>query len=343
MIEASQVNSTFYALRLLSHGLDTSQIEVTGGEEYPASEFTREEQEEALRIIHSIEASGSVSFDQLPPDKIDFYLETLANRIEELANMDLANAGYAVEITTLGPDESRESDKTPNAPRAVGSFGEARTQEGAIADHDIDDISASQSALSSDLQGEIDLLRGEPQHRKHLAQSLKRFLERISSRDLDKTYSKILTHARELLQAERVSLWVFDEDSNEIILRAAAGFTAAQGEVGRLRIGEGISGRVLESGQPLIVENLGIARLTPEPAERRHKTKSFISYPLTKGDRKIGVLNVSDKSGGRTFDEVDLSLLEIIGPQIAIALERAERQERAALPNDPNYHGASRS
>lgn len=99
MIEANEINSTFYALRLLSHGLDTSQIEVTDGEEYPASEFTKEEQEAALRIIHTIEASWSVSFDQLPPDKIDFYLETLANRIEELANRDLANAGYAVETT----------------------------------------------------------------------------------------------------------------------------------------------------------------------------------------------------------------------------------------------------
>jgi len=47
------------------------------------------------------------------------------------------------------------------------------------------------------------------------------------------------------------------------------------------------------------------------------------------GGRKIGVLNVTDKSGGRIFDEVDLSMLEIIGPQIAVALERAEWQERA--------------
>ena len=33
--------------------------------------------------------------------------------------------------------------------------------------------------------------------------------------------------------------------------------------------------------------------------------------------------------GGGTYDEVDLSLLEIIGPQVALALERAEWQERA--------------
>jgi diguanylate cyclase (GGDEF)-like protein len=45
--------------------------------------------------------------------------------------------------------------------------------------------------------------------------------------------------------------------------------------------------------------------------------------------RKIGVLNVTDKTAGGTFDDVDLSLLEIIGPQIAVALDRAEWQERA--------------
>jgi diguanylate cyclase (GGDEF)-like protein len=47
------------------------------------------------------------------------------------------------------------------------------------------------------------------------------------------------------------------------------------------------------------------------------------------GERKVGVLNVTDKSGGGAYDEVDLSLLEIIGPQVALALERAEWQERA--------------
>jgi diguanylate cyclase (GGDEF)-like protein len=194
---------------------------------------------------------------------------------------------------------------------------------------DIEEAATIQSTPSADLQGEIDRLRGQLEHRTHLAKSLQSFLERISSNDPDKTYKLILTHSKELLQAERASLWVFDEGSNELILRAAAGFTAAQTEVGRLRIGEGISGGVLESGKPLIVQNLVIAGLTPAPAERNYKTESFISYPITMGGRKIGVLNVTDKSGGRSFDEVDLSLLEVIGPQMAVALERAEWQERA--------------
>jgi len=186
-----------------------------------------------------------------------------------------------------------------------------------------------QSPVDLSLQREVDRLRIELDHRSHLAESLQRFLERIISSDPAKTYGAILTHSKELLQAERASLWVFDESSSEIVPKAAAGFIITEGEVGPTRIGEGIAGRVLESGAPLVVENLELAGMTPAPVERNYKTKSFISYPITMSGRKIGVLNLADKVGGGNFDDVDLSLLEIIGPQIAVALERAEWQERA--------------
>lgn len=205
-----------------------------------------------------------------------------------------------------------------NAPDHVPPPGIARELDGA----------PSSESLPG-LQREVSRLRGELKHRSQLAESLQRFLERISSRDPAKTYIAILAHSKELLKAERASLWVFDENSNEISLKAALGFANTETEISPTRIGEGISGGVLESGKALVVENLELAGLTAAPADRNYKTKSFISYPITMSGRKIGVLNVADKVGGGTFDEVDLSLLEIIGPQIAVAVERAEWQERA--------------
>jgi diguanylate cyclase (GGDEF)-like protein len=180
-----------------------------------------------------------------------------------------------------------------------------------------------------DLQREVNLLRDELAHRSNLAESLQRFLERISSRVPSKTYDAILSHTKELLKADRISLWVFDENSNEISLKASTGFASRGAEEMPQRIGEGISGRVLESGRALVVGNMEEAGLSAAPAERNYRTNSFISYPITLSGRKIGVLNVADKTGGEQFDEVDLSLLEIIGPQIAVAVERAEWQERA--------------
>lgn len=180
-----------------------------------------------------------------------------------------------------------------------------------------------------DLQGEVDRLRDELQHRADLAESLKHFLERISSNEPEQTYVAILTHAKSLLRAERASLMVLDEDANELVLKAAIGLSVPRAEVARARLGEGIAGQVVESGQPLVVANAASIGVFVTHEKRNYKTGSFISYPISMRGRKIGVLNLTDKTSGEAFDDVDLSLLELVGPQIAIALERAEWQDRA--------------
>jgi diguanylate cyclase (GGDEF)-like protein len=180
-----------------------------------------------------------------------------------------------------------------------------------------------------DLEQEVRRLRSELEHRLRFTNSLQHFLERISCAEPAKTYKSIVSNSKELLQSERASLLVLDENSNELIMKAASGLATDLANVDPIRVGEGVSGEVIDSGRPLVVGDLRLEGRTPAPAERRYKTYSFISYPIIIGGRKIGVLNVTDKSGGRTFDEVDLSLLEIIGPQVALALERAEWQERA--------------
>ena len=181
----------------------------------------------------------------------------------------------------------------------------------------------------SNLELEIERLKSELEYRARFADSLQHFLERISSNDPTQTYHSIISNSKDLLQSERASLLVFDENSNELILKAAIGLAEDPALVSHIRLGEGVAGEVIEKGKALIVEDIELSDLTPAPAERLYKTKSFISYPIIIGGRKIGVLNITDKSSGDKFDEVDLSLLEIIGPQVALALERAEWQERA--------------
>lgn len=189
--------------------------------------------------------------------------------------------------------------------------------------------SEAPQTFQGDLQVEVDRLRLELEHRSHLVQSLQSFLERISSTDPDDTYLAILTHSRELLQAERASLMVYDEGTNEIVLKASSGMTEEGSSTTRTRLGEGVGGQTLESGKPLVVESLESAGLVPSPTSRAYKTNSFISFPIVVRGRRIGLLNFTDKITGGNFNDVDLSLLEIIGPQIAVALERADWQERA--------------
>jgi diguanylate cyclase (GGDEF)-like protein len=120
---------------------------------------------------------------------------------------------------------------------------------------------------------------------------------------------------------------LFDESSNELTIKAARGIPVNADEIGSIRMGEGIAGSVLNAGEPLLgtIDALGREALP----ERKYKTRSFISYPISIGARKIGLLNVADKRGGGAYDASDLELVDLIAPQIALALERAVWQHRA--------------
>jgi diguanylate cyclase (GGDEF)-like protein len=253
-----------------------------------------------LKDLIDREPLGNVIFAKQPK------LDQLAERLQKAARQSKGRASPQPAIESApGPLESSSpvTAQTPALPRSSDS--------------------------SSGLQLEIERLRRELEYRSQFAESLRHFLERISSADPQKTYMAILTNSKDLLLAERASLLVFDETTNELILKAGIGLSTQISAVGRIRLGEGVAGGVLETGKALVVEDIEFARMEPAPADRHYKTKSFISYPIRIGGRTIGVLNVTDKTSGGKYDDVDLSLLEIIGPQVALALERAEWQERA--------------
>ena len=229
-------------------------------------------------------------------------------------------------------DSTRLEEMAERVDRAVGKLLKASSNGSGHVDaavtHGTERVSAG-STSSPDLESEIQRLRRELEYRARFTNSLQHFLERISGSDPAKTYNSIVSNSKELLQSERASLMIFDESANELILKAASGLATDPASVSAVRAGEGVSGEVIDTGKPVMVTDLRIAGRKAAPPERRYKTNSFISYPIMIGGRKVGVLNVTDKSGGGVYDEVDLSLLEIIGPQVALALERAEWQERA--------------
>jgi diguanylate cyclase (GGDEF)-like protein len=176
---------------------------------------------------------------------------------------------------------------------------------------------------------EVIRLRDELERSESFADRLQLFTETVTTSEPGEAYHSILQHSTALLGSERGSLLVFDEMSNELTVKAAVGMRAEVLNETRVRLGEGVSGAVFQEGRPLLVRDMRASGVSPAPAERCYKTTSFISYPISIAGRKVGVLNVTDKTEG-CYDELDLSLLESIAPQMALALDRAEWQEKAA-------------
>jgi diguanylate cyclase (GGDEF)-like protein len=170
-------------------------------------------------------------------------------------------------------------------------------------------------------------LRKGLDRRAPFADSIRSFVEQIDASAPAETYASILTQAADLVKAERGSLLLFDEAANELTMTAARGIPEMISAVGRIKPGEGIAGSVYREGLPLIgnIDQFS----TPAVPERGYKTKWFISFPIAIGNRKFGVLNLADKLGGGAYDTNDLNAIESVGPQIALAVERAAWQQRA--------------
>jgi diguanylate cyclase (GGDEF)-like protein len=178
---------------------------------------------------------------------------------------------------------------------------------------------------------ELSRLREELERRVRTATHLRAFTEVVNSTRPEDAYTTILRHSAELLRAERGSLLLFDERAGELSVKAAFG-PRAEVTIGEgVRIGEGVAGAVMREGRPAVVRD--VSKVSgwdaASTSERSYKTKSFICYPITVGGRKVGVLNVTDKAGGGAYDEIDLNLLDMIAPQMALALDRVEWHSKA--------------
>lgn len=144
----------------------------------------------------------------------------------------------------------------------------------------------------------------------------------------------VLTAALQRVGAQRGSLMITTPDGKALEVAASVGLPD---EAARMvvQMGRGISGRVAESAQPLLVEDI---LHNPDIAEisRRLQGTSFISVPLEQKrpigyetqieglePRVLGVLNVTDKKGGAAFSEGDLKILSIVANHAAAALQNA--------------------
>ena len=210
--------------------------------------------------------------------------------------------------------------------RAASEFDETKAADSPAATVAAASPMEPAEAPAEDRRTEAGVRRGLDR-RAPFADSIRRFTEQIDASEPAQTYQSILTQAADLVNAERGSLLLFDEAANHLTMTASRGIRASISEVGTIAMGEGIAGSVLREGRPMVasIDELGKSSLP----ERGYKTKSFMSYPISIGKRRFGVLNLADKIGGGAYDANDLSVIELVAPQMALAMERASWQQRA--------------
>ncbi len=147
--------------------------------------------------------------------------------------------------------------------------------------------------------------------------------ELTSSLQLEEVLRIIVERTADVLDVERCSLLLLDESKNELFIAAAKGLPHEIIVNTRIKMGEEISGWVLENKISLLVEDIEEDARFAKRNEERYFTHSFISVPLLFKGRKIGVINVNNKRSHEIFTKEDLRLVEGIADQASIAVENA--------------------
>jgi Nif-specific regulatory protein len=141
-----------------------------------------------------------------------------------------------------------------------------------------------------------------------------------SSFDIEKNLSRTMRVIAEFLEMERGSVFLLDRYSKQLKIVAAHGLTKEQIDKGKYKIGEGIVGRVIEKGSPLVIPNVGAEPLFLNKTGSRIKKTgiSFLCVPIAFKGESIGVLSADRIFKDKTIKiDEDIRVLEIIASIIA--------------------------
>lgn len=132
------------------------------------------------------------------------------------------------------------------------------------------------------------------------------------------------------------SIMLLDPERKTLKVVAARGLSDEVIGSVEVNLGEGISGKVAQLGEPVLVENIETDSRFAKANDPKYGGGSFICMPIRIGDRIIGVINLSKKEYRsasspelRSFSPTDLQFLNALMAYIAYAVDNARLLEEA--------------
>ena len=142
--------------------------------------------------------------------------------------------------------------------------------------------------------------------------------------DIETMLAEVVDAAMRVLQAERASVWLYDRNADELVLRVANDIAPV-----RIAAGTGLVGSCARTREIINVPDCyADARFDPTTDRRSgYRTRCLLTLPLI--DHKgvlVGVMQVLNKAHG-VFDSADEALGRVLAAQCAVALQRTLMME----------------
>jgi signal transduction histidine kinase len=158
----------------------------------------------------------------------------------------------------------------------------------------------------------------------------------LSHLELDELLAALLVRVRDALEVDTCKVLLLDEETLELVPRAAVGIDAAEAMTISVPLGKGFAGRVAAERTPILLEDVEHAEVV-NPTLREEGIKTLLGVQLLVAGEMIGVLHVGSL-GQREFDDADIELLQLAADRAALAIRHAkvfeaERRARERLEN----------
>jgi signal transduction histidine kinase len=147
---------------------------------------------------------------------------------------------------------------------------------------------------------------------------------------LDDLLQALLERTRVILEVDTCAILLLDEETNELVARAALGIEEEVEQGVRIPVGGGFAGRIAADKQPVVLDDVDHANVL-NPILREKGIKSMFGVPLVVEGEVLGVLHVGSLSL-RRFRDDEVALLQLVADRAALAIEHARvfEAERAA-------------
>jgi signal transduction histidine kinase/ActR/RegA family two-component response regulator len=125
------------------------------------------------------------------------------------------------------------------------------------------------------------------------------------------------------------SIMLLDDKSQTLRIATAEGLDDSIVAETIIRLGEGIAGKVAESGELMLVEDMEQDSRFQKSNDPKYGSPSFICMPLRAQWRVMGVLSLAKKRGEKVFSESEVKFLTSLLGHIGFALENAKLLKEA--------------
>jgi signal transduction histidine kinase len=151
---------------------------------------------------------------------------------------------------------------------------------------------------------------------------------------LNDLLSLVLERTMRTVRAGIGSIMLLDHERQ--VLRVVAARGLPDDVVGRaeVRVGEGIAGKVVQIGEPVLVEDIAADPRFGKPNQPKYGSGAFMCLPVRVEDRIIGVVNLAKSAAAApspAFSPTDLQFLNTLMTHIAYAVDNARLLQEARL------------